>query len=75
MEQSKRPLVRPCLDWSERRNHVAGALGAAIAEHALAKGWVKRVPSTRALTITPQGHVAFYELFSISMEDAKGTEV
>lgn len=74
VEQSKRPLVRPCLDWSERRYHVAGALGAAIAEHALTKGWVKRVPSTRALSITPEGHAAFYELFSIRMEDVESIE-
>ncbi|MNP54881.1 hypothetical protein D3C76_1494730 [compost metagenome] len=72
--QSKRPLVRPCLDWSERRYHLAGALGAAMAEHTLVKGWVKRVPSTRALSITPEGHAAFYELFSISMETTEGME-
>lgn len=72
LHRSKRPLVRPCLDWSERRYHVAGALGSAIAEHALTNHWVKRMPSSRALTITPEGHAAFYELFSISME---GVEV
>lgn len=52
---SRRPLCRPCLDWSERRMHLAGALGAAILERMLARGLVRRQPQGRALRVTPRG--------------------
>lgn len=44
-----RPLCRPCLDWSERRDHLAGALGAALLQRLLDRGHVRRVPGSRAL--------------------------
>lgn len=47
--RSARPVCRPSLDWSERRPHLAGALGAAICTHALDQGWVRRRTGTRAL--------------------------
>jgi hypothetical protein len=50
----RRPLAATCLDWTERRPHLAGALGAAVLEHALAAGWVRRADG-RALTVTPAG--------------------
>ena len=62
---SHRPLCRPCLDWSERRPHLAGRLGAALCTHALNKGWVRRRPTPRELEITPPGQHAFRELFGI----------
>lgn len=60
-----RILCRPCLDWSERRPHLAGAVGAALCTHSLSKGWVRRLPGTRALTVTPKGQRAFREHFGI----------
>jgi DNA-binding transcriptional ArsR family regulator len=54
----KRPPCRPCLDWSERRMHLAGRLGALICHHCLERGWLQRGQSTRALTITPPGALA-----------------
>lgn len=54
----KRPHCRPCLDWSERRMHVAGRLGAVICSHCLDQGWLLRRSDTRALEITPGGAVA-----------------
>lgn len=54
LEASRRPLVRACLDWSERRSHLAGALGAAILSLALAKGWASR-DLGRAVRFTPAG--------------------
>jgi DNA-binding transcriptional ArsR family regulator len=53
----QRPLCRPCLDWSERRVHVAGRLGAMLCAHSLARGWLARSPGSRALSITPGGAV------------------
>ena len=62
-----RPLCRPCLDWSERRPHLAGALGAAICAHALDQAWVRRRPGTRALEITPAGRIGFRQAFGVEM--------
>ncbi|MEV0573435.1 winged helix-turn-helix domain-containing protein [Streptomyces sp. NBC_01463] len=59
---SRRPLVRSCLDWTERRSHLAGALGAALCATALERGWVRRVGSGRAVKVTPAGAGAFREL-------------
>ena len=55
---TKRPQCRPCLDWSERRMHLAGRLGALICQHCLDSGWLLRGVGTRALSITPRGAVA-----------------
>jgi DNA-binding transcriptional ArsR family regulator len=51
----KRVFARACLDWSERRPHLAGALGAALADAALDHGWVRRRPNDRALSVTHAG--------------------
>ena len=63
---SSRPLCRPCLDWSERRFHLAGKLGASICRHALEQRWVLRLPDTRALEITTAGRTALRDVFAIS---------
>ncbi|MDR3081020.1 MAG: winged helix-turn-helix domain-containing protein [Streptomyces sp.] len=59
---ARRPLVRACLDWTERRPHLAGALGAALCTAALEKQWVRRVGSGRAVKVTPEGTEVFREL-------------
>jgi DNA-binding transcriptional ArsR family regulator len=51
----RRSFARACLDWSERRPHLAGALGAALAEALLARGWLERRPSDRGLLVTRPG--------------------
>ncbi|MFF9723614.1 ArsR/SmtB family transcription factor [Streptomyces gardneri] len=58
---SRRPLVRACLDWTERRPHLAGAVGAALCDHALTTGWLVRIGTTRALTVTPAGRRAWHD--------------
>lgn len=50
-----RPIVRVCTDWTERREHLAGMLGAAICASMLDTGWVVRRPTSRALDVTPRG--------------------
>jgi DNA-binding transcriptional ArsR family regulator len=62
---SARPLCRPCLDWSERRPHVAGKLGAAICSHFLQRKFVRRIGDSRTLRITQPGHRALREIFGI----------
>ena len=63
--RSTRPICRPCLDWSERRPHLAGKLGAAICAHYLEKGYVRRIANTRALDITPRGRKALRDMFGV----------
>ncbi|MCX4506614.1 ArsR/SmtB family transcription factor [Streptomyces anulatus] len=58
---SRRPPVRACLDWTERRPHLAGAVGAALSAHALATGWMTRIGTTRALLVTPAGRRALHD--------------
>jgi DNA-binding transcriptional ArsR family regulator len=54
------PLVRTCIDWTSRRPHLAGAVGAAIADHALSRKWVvRRAHGHRALRVTAEGREAF----------------
>ncbi|MFD9790775.1 ArsR/SmtB family transcription factor [Streptomyces sp. NPDC059070] len=62
----RRPLVRSCLDWTERRPHLAGAAGAALCAHALDAGWCVRIGSERAVRVTPSGERALGELLGIA---------
>ena len=64
-QPSARPLCRTCLDWSERRPHLAGRLGVALFEHVLGLGWVDRVPGSRALRITTLGRRGFASEFQL----------
>ncbi len=59
----QRVFCRPCLDWSERRPHIAGALGAALLTTCLDRGWVRRSEGSRAVTVTPGGQVALRQAF------------
>ena len=61
----RRLLCRPCLDWSERRPHLAGRLGAAILDLSLERGFVRRRPESRAVSVTPEGRQGFADLFGI----------
>ena len=61
--RSARILCRPCLDWSERRPHIAGAIGAVICAHSFRKDWIRRANGTRAVMITPKGERTFREEF------------
>lgn len=56
-----RPPCRPCLDWGERRVHLAGRLGSVLCSHCLQMGWLLQQPKTRALELTPRGALAFRE--------------
>lgn len=62
-KRSGRVLCRPCLDWSERRPHLAGVVGAAICQHSLDMGWIGRLDGTRAVLITLKGERVFREKF------------
>ncbi|OKJ15709.1 ArsR family transcriptional regulator, partial [Kitasatospora sp. CB01950] len=61
----RRAAVRACLDFTERRPHLAGAVGAALCAHALAEGWVERRPDSRAVRVTAAGERALGELLGV----------
>jgi hypothetical protein len=63
--RSGRPLCRACLDWSERRSHIAGRLGAALCQHGFANDWYRRDATTRAVVVTPKGRAALKRLFGV----------
>lgn len=60
-----RPLCRACLDWSERRSHMAGGLGAALLGRFQDLGWVRRVKDSRLVEVTPKGEAGFREGFGL----------
>jgi DNA-binding transcriptional ArsR family regulator len=62
---SRRPLVRYCVDWTEQRHHLSGALGRAVLDRFLLSNWVKRVPRGRAVTVTHDGRAALADAFGI----------
>jgi hypothetical protein len=61
--QRRRRFACACLDWSERRSHLGGALGAALLDALLARGWVSKDLDSRALRVTPKGNRQFPAFF------------
>lgn len=59
----RRPVCRACLDWSVRRSHLAGSLGAAILDKILAEKWARREKDSRAVIFSPPGKQAFERVF------------
>jgi DNA-binding transcriptional ArsR family regulator len=69
--RSKRVFCRPCLDWSERRYHVAGLVGAEIWRRCLELGWFKRDRDTRALRLTTAGKAGLFETFEVDLVNTR----
>lgn len=67
--QAARPTVPPCLDWTERRPHLAGGLGAAVADRLLETGWVVRRPGSRGLDLTVDGAGGLGEWLGVRIEE------
>jgi len=68
LKKQKRSFARPCLDWSERRHHLGGALGAALLNQAIYNGWIRRMKDSRAMIVTGKGEQAFLEHFKINIK-------
>ncbi len=66
--KSRRPLTRQCLDWSERRPHLAGHLGAVFLEKILENNWFKKVKFSRELVITSKGSQSIYDFLGIVLQ-------
>jgi len=62
LESQRRPVVRGCLDWSERELHVAGGLGAAFATRFFELGWIRRRDRNRSVELTNEGRTGMSDL-------------
>ncbi|MDM9626698.1 helix-turn-helix transcriptional regulator [Rhizobium sp. S152] len=65
LKTSRRPLCRSCLDWSERRAHLAGSLGKALLASFFDKGWARRTAGSRSVIFSPEGERRFLALFPV----------
>lgn len=65
LKRKRRSFSHACLDWSERRHHLAGALGHGLMNHFFELGWIVRVPSIRAVKVTELGEVEFKNIFDL----------
>ncbi len=62
---TRRPLARPCLDWTERRTHLGGLAGAQVCRRLRELDWIKRIGSGRAIRVTPAGEDGLHQLLGI----------
>jgi DNA-binding transcriptional ArsR family regulator len=66
--QSHRPFCRPCLDWSERRYHLAGTLGTRIKSAFFEQGWIRQRTGSRTVEVTALGHGKIRDIYGIRLE-------
>lgn len=66
LQRRSRPLVRSCVDWSERRFHLAGSLGVGLLDLMMDREWLRRAEG-RTVTVTPTGQRGFREAFGIPL--------
>ncbi len=72
VRRARRRFATACMDWTERRPHLGGALGAAIWTRCLESGWVVKQPGDRSLVVTKAGRDGFREQFDIEIEEGPG---
>jgi DNA-binding transcriptional ArsR family regulator len=73
LSSTRRRFCRFCIDWTERRPHIAGAVGAALTERYFDLGWIERMKDSRAVTVTPSGKRGFLENFEIQVPEKGGS--
>ena len=64
----RRPFCRTCIDWSERRLHLSGELGAALCRRCLALGWIERQRDSRAVQVTEAGATGLRSVFGVTLD-------
>jgi DNA-binding transcriptional ArsR family regulator len=74
MNSTRRHLCRLCLDWTERRPHIAGAVGAALTKRCFDLGWTARMKQSRAVIVTALGKTGFLETFGIGASEEEKNE-
>ncbi|GAB4582709.1 ArsR/SmtB family transcription factor [Nocardia sp. IFM 10818] len=65
LRKTRRPVAKPCLDWTERRTHLGGAAGAQVCRRLQELEWVKRIGSGRAMAVTAKGEAGLRDLLGI----------
>jgi DNA-binding transcriptional ArsR family regulator len=68
LRAERRAFCRRCMDWSERRPHLAGAIGAALTARCLSAGWVERIGETRGVRVTDAGRRVFLLHLGLDLE-------
>jgi DNA-binding transcriptional ArsR family regulator len=68
LRRDRRPLCRSCIDWSERRPHLAGAVGARLATSCLAAGWVERLGQSRGVRVTLTGRAILRDTIGLTLD-------
>jgi DNA-binding transcriptional ArsR family regulator len=67
LRNERRAFLRPCLDWTERRPHLAGALGAAVMSCFFDRAWIRRLPGSRAVRVTSEGEAQLLARFAVAL--------
>ncbi|MBA3524690.1 MAG: transcriptional regulator, partial [Geodermatophilaceae bacterium] len=67
LQPRSRPLLRVCLDWTERRSHLGGTLGAGFLTQLVDRGWVLRSPGDRAVAVTATGVDGLRDLLGVEL--------
>lgn len=73
LRAGRRPLIRYCLDWTEQRHHLAGALGAGITDRLFGLGWIRRAPANRAVQVTDAGRDGLVRAFGLDLTEVAAT--
>jgi DNA-binding transcriptional ArsR family regulator len=71
LERRTRPLLRPCMDWSERRYHLSGSLGAALTATMLGRRWIAVREASRIVEITPDGQAGLRDWLGIDLDQLR----
>jgi hypothetical protein len=72
LERRTRPLLRPCMDWSERRYHLAGSLGAALTAALVERRWVATREASRIVTVAKAGQRGLHDWLGIDLAEIRG---
>ena len=65
LKKQRRIFLKPCLDWSERKNHIAGSLGTSLLDKMIVDDWLRKTENSRAVQITGKGEKELFRLFKI----------
>lgn len=71
LERQRRPLLRPCLDWTERRHHLAGGMGAAVAAEMMRRNWLLPREGSRIVSVSPAGADGLRDWLGVDLERLK----
>jgi len=65
LKKQRRIFLKPCLDWSERKNHIAGSIGSSLLDKMITDDWLRKTKNSRAIQITGKGEKELFRFFKI----------